>query len=242
MSGKKPVIFQQVDIKKPVINNIKDQQDWSFSFKYFKQIDFFGLGEIQTKWFISLIEKLTELSKENINEFFKDHRKKDGNRYHKINWDAKNIPIQRNEITWVDKNIIQNEEDYPFFQFQISTGLGRVIGFWQENYEHFHVVLLDPAHNMQPSKDFNYRVDLTTILNSEMASLLVDLDRIKSIECTGSGEGCPCKTELSMVPTNLNRGNYVYFQLDDEYYSEFSEKLKNKSVKEIIELGLLSCQ
>jgi hypothetical protein len=240
MDTNKPVIGNQVSTNKPVIKKIKDQLDWSFSFKYFKQIDFFGLGEMQTKWFVSLIDKLTELSKENINEFFKDHRKKEGNRYHPINWDSKNIPIERKDINWVDKNVIDNEDDYPFFQFQISTGLGRIIGFWQENYEHFFIVLLDPLHNMQPSKNFDYKVDPTTIQYCELASLLIDLDKIKNTKCNNNTNGCACKKEISKIPTKLNRGNYVYFQLEDEYYEDFCKKLEEKSIQEIIELGLLS--
>ncbi|MBU0695986.1 MAG: hypothetical protein KKE39_05605, partial [Bacteroidetes bacterium] len=156
MSNFKPVIGKVKDTNKPNVGNrIKDQLTWSFSFRYFNQSEYFGLGEIDSKWFVSVINRLRDLGKEDIESFIKDHRVKDSNRYHKIDWDANNIPIKREDIYWVDKNIIENEEDYPFFQFQVSKGLGRVIGFWKEDYSAFFIVLLDPKHNMQPSKDFN---------------------------------------------------------------------------------------
>jgi len=239
MSKQKPVVGNATPTKKPVINdNEKDQLNWSFSFRYFNQMEYFGLSETSTKWFVSLIERLRDLCKENIDSFFKDYGVKDANRYHKINWDAKNIPISRNNIDWVDKNIIENEEDYPFFQFQISKGLGRVIGFWNEDYRFFNIVLLDPKHNMQPSKDYDYKVDDTSIEHCELTSLLMDIDRIKGMNCLING--CQCKEELNKMPTKLNRGRFVYFQIDDDYYGDFLEKTQNKSVKELIELGLLS--
>lgn len=117
------------------------------------------------------------------------------------------------------KNILDNEEDYPFFQFQISKGLGRVIGFWSEDYRFFYIVLLDPKHNMQPAGDYNYKVDNTSIEFCEFSSLLMDIDRIKGSKCLL--DGCNCKAELNKLPTNLNRGRFVYFQLDEDYYEEF---------------------
>jgi len=239
MAKQKPIVGKVITTNKPVIlDKGKDQQNWSFSFRYYNQTEYFGLGEISTKWFVSLLEKLRDLCKEDYDNFFKDHRIKDANRYHTINWEAKNIPIKRTDIDWVDANVIENEEDYPFFQFQISTGLGRVIGFWEQDYRFFNIVLLDPKHNMQPSKDFDYKVTDTTIEQCELSSLLMDIDNIKGLGCLI--EGCQCKEELNKLPTKLNRGRFVYFQLEEEYYGEFLEQTKNKSVKQLIELGLLS--
>ncbi len=239
MSKFKPVVGNAIPTNKPILlDTVKDQQNWSFSFRYYNQTDYFGLGETSTKWFVSLLEKLRDLCKEDYDNFFKDHRIKDANRYHPINWEAKNIPIRRTDIDWVDVNVIENEEDYPFFQFQISKGLGRVIGFWEQDYRFFNIVLLDPKHNMQPSKIFDYKVTDTTIEYCELSSLLMDIDNIKGLNCLI--DGCQCKEELNKIPTKLNRGNFVYFQLEDEYYGEFVEQTKNKSIKALIELGLLS--
>jgi hypothetical protein len=239
MNKNKPIVGTAKKTNQPVIKVVeKDQRNWSFSFKYYNQMKHFGLGGISPKWFVSLLEKLKDLSKENIDSFLKDHRTKDANRYHLVKWDAIKIPIKRKNIYWVDKEVIENEEDYPFFQFQISTGLGRIIGFWDENYRFFNIVLLDPKHNLQPSKNYNYKVDNTSIEHSEITSLLMDIDIIKGLNCLI--DGCRCKEEINKLPTKLNRGRFVYFQVDEEYYDDFLEKTQNKSIKDLIELGLLS--
>ncbi|SDE84028.1 hypothetical protein SAMN04487996_107152 [Dyadobacter soli] len=235
---KSPVVGQNVPINKPKLANIPDQHRWSFSFQYFQQIEFFGLGDLGGNWFVSLLEKLRDLSKMSIDSFIKDRVTTNRHRYHRINWEATNIPIQRKDVSWVDRRYLDNEDEYPFVQFQISKALGRVIGFWDETHQHFYIVLLDPKHNMQPSKDYEYKVDETSIEHCEFLSLLADIDRIKGIKCTD--ENCVCKAKLNELPTNLNRGRFVYFQLDDEYYDDFLEKTQSKSVKQIIELGLLS--
>jgi hypothetical protein len=232
---KQPVLRQDISTKKPIIKDQKKRL-WSFSFKYFRQIDYFGIDGMQNKWFVSLLEKLQELSNYDVNLLVVNIPLKNANRYHIINWDAKNIPIKRNDIDWIEKEIIENEEDFPFFQFQLSKALGRIVGFWESDYSTFNIVLLDPKHNLQPSKKYDYKVDKTNILECEYTSLLVDIDRIKGLKC--NDVDCKCKDELNRIGTNLNRGNFVYFQVDDDYYYHFSEQTKNKSVKDIIETGI----
>jgi len=239
MKTQKPKTGTISPSRKPVIiDNTKDKLNWSFSFKYFKQIKHFGLGETSTKWFVSLLEKLSDLSKEKIDDFFKVHQTKEANRYHKIDWGATNIPITRNNLHWIDKNIIENEEDYPFFQFQISKGLGRIVGFWEENYRFFNIVLLDSKHNLQPSKNYNFKIDETTIEHCELTTLLLAIDKLKGLKCLH--DGCKFKEELCNLPLKVDRGKLVCFLLEEEYYQEFIDKTKAKSIKDLIELGLLS--
>lgn len=226
-----------IDIKKPVTGNFSFSEKWSFSFEYFKQIEYFGLAETNPKWFVSLLEKLKELSNVNPQEFEKNQALKKANRYHKINWSANKIPYSRTDFKWISESIINNDEEFPFFQFQISQALGRIIGFWDLN-KTFQIVLLDSKHNMQPSKAYNYAVDDTTELCCEMTSLLIDIETTKKIKC--GNENCEVKSSLYALPSKLNRGNFVYMMLDDDYYLALEEKLKKHSIKEIIELGLLS--
>ena len=49
---------------------------WTFSFRYWKEIDYFGLSESKTKWFVSLMVRLGELSKHEIDRFPADHQEK----------------------------------------------------------------------------------------------------------------------------------------------------------------------
>lgn len=237
MAIRRPVIGQPVQLQKPITGTFSFSDKWAFSFEYFRQIEYFGLGETSSKWFVSLMNKLKDLSHVNPQEFERDVSLKNANRYHKINWQSKNIPYERADFNWIAKEIIENDEEFPFFQFQISKALGRIIGFWDLN-RRFQVVLLDTKHNMQPSKVYNYKVDDTTELACEMTSLLVDLETIKNLNC--SNQDCEIKSSLNKLPLSLNRGNFVYAILDDDYFAELTEQLRHKELKEIIQLGLLS--
>lgn len=114
------------------------------------------------------MDKLTELSKKDIKDFVANGTGKDTWRYHPISWMQENIPVQREDLDWVHKDYLENKEEYPLLQFQISKSLGRVVGFWDE-FQIFNIVLLDPLHNIQPSKDYNYRVNYCSPLDSEYA-------------------------------------------------------------------------
>ncbi|MGQ2984345.1 hypothetical protein [Flavobacterium sp.] len=233
-----PVINNVVDVKHPVLGRIVSTDDykWAFSFEYFNQIKYFGLGEAEPKWFLSLIERMQTLSKIKIEDFDKNHQLKNAYRYHKINWNGQAVPYQRTDFNWIKKEVIENDEEFPFFQFQISTGLGRVIGFWDLT-KTFQIVLLDRMHNMQPSKDFNYSVDDTTQLSCEMTSLLIDIENIRKLNC--EDENCAVKNQLNQVPSKLNRGNFVYFLLEDDYFEQLNEQLTKSTLREIIEMGIV---
>lgn len=239
MSKNKPVLQDVKPINKPVLGKgIKDQANWSFSFKHFKQIEKFGLGETDAKWYLALLERLKDLSNQKVDVLLSDYTARDAYRFHPINWNAINIPIQRKDFNWIDNNILNNEDEYPFFQFQISTALGRVIGYFDENHEHFYILLLDHKHNMQPSKKFNYNVNDTTVLFCDYSSLLMDVDRVRGLKCPV--DECKCKSEINAIPTKAGRGKFIYVNIDDEYYEELEKLIEDKSLKEIIQDGILS--
>jgi hypothetical protein len=237
---KKPVLTKTAVTKRPVTNENLADKKWSFSFKYFGQDRYFGLADSEPKWFVSLLERLKDLSAQSVDSFLSSYSIKDAYRYHLIDWNATNIPIQRKDIDWVDKNIIDNEVDYQFYQFQVSKAKGRVVGFWEPGFDYFYIVLLDTKHNLQPSKDYDYRVDNTVILHCQYTSLMMDIDRVKGIQCTAND--CKCKHELIQLPKKHDGGNVIYFKIEDEYLDEFHSKIKNKSLREIIELGLLASE
>lgn len=222
---------------KPVSNK-KSRSDkyWSFSFKYFREIDYFGIGNKDISWFSSLLERLRDVSNLELERFTSDRSLQDAYRYHPINWSQKKIPIQRSEFYWLPKDILENDEEFPFYQFQISTAVGRVVGFWYEDI--FYIIVLDPMHNIQPSKHYNYFVYSTKTVESDCSSLLADIDYLKKHIC--ENEECKLKNELCKVPTKRYSENFYSFSLDDEYHILLSEKLKNKSITDIIQLGLLA--
>lgn len=135
----------------------------SFSFDFFKQIDCFGLGAATTNWFASLLDRLKDLSGKETG-IIGDFTQRKQYKFHPIDWEQPNIPIQRADLNWIPKNYLENEKDYPILQFKLSRSTGRVAGFIDETSSVFHIVLIDPKHNLQPTLDHGYKVDKTTPL------------------------------------------------------------------------------
>ena len=209
---------------------------WSFGFRFFNQIRYFQIGGVDNGWFISLIDRLKEISQMDRERFLKDFSQHSNIRYHIIDWKSKNVPIERQDLGWVDKDYLDNEEEYPMLQFHISKALGRLVGFWDEQNV-FQVVLLDPMHNIQPSKYNDYHVDDTYNMSSEYSSILLDVSRVRNKIIEGAG--CEVCSLIKQIPSKLNKGNFVFACLDDDYINKLNNAKLN--LQEILELGLLSC-
>jgi hypothetical protein len=117
---------------------------------------------------VSLLNRLSQLSAEDI-----DNLTTGANaaaiRFHPVNWDSKNIPIAKKDLDWLGD---YSSEEFTLVQFHLSKAMGRVVGFFDED-QVFNVVLLDPLHNLQPSKDFGYRVRISHISQCELTKLAV---------------------------------------------------------------------
>lgn len=225
--------------KKPVASTPSVSNQWGVSFEFFNQTDYFGLGESTSKWFMSMLNSLTSLNKIPKDEFIKSPVRMEANRYHKINWEQPNIPIQRSEFTWVNRIILDNEEEFPFYQFQISQTLGRVVGFWNAFHNLFHIVLLDPAHNIQPSKRTGYRVDKTTILDCHYTMMTTGITQI--IEKYEKDETFKEITySLRALPAAYTERKLIYLSLDDDYIQTLEERIGQRSIKDVLELGITS--
>lgn len=149
--------------KPNLIRTAPGKQKLSFSFAYFKQYEHFGLGGATTHWFGSLIDRLKDLSEKEAN-IIGDYTQRQQYRIHTVDWGKTNIPIQRDDLDSVPKAYRENEADFPFWQFQLSKSTGRVAGFLDESSSVFYIVLIDPKHNLQPTLDHGYKVDVTTPL------------------------------------------------------------------------------
>jgi hypothetical protein len=160
---------------KPKTGEIPSAKKWSFSFRFWRQINYFGVSQVENKWFVSLLERLKALGDVNIDDVLDDDNFKRSIRYHPINWSAKCIPISKSDIDWL--GLYGQSADYELVQFSVSTGLGRLVGFFDES-NIFQIVLLDPNHNLQPSKDYNYRVQATHIGECQISSLIVRFENI----------------------------------------------------------------
>jgi len=219
----------------PILNkNSKDFKNWqwTFSFRFWDQIKYFGLDTSEKKWFISLLERLKGLSKEKLITVLEDANYQRNIRYHTINWKQTNIPISREDLNWIDTDYLENGEEYEFYQFQLSTGKGRIVGFWDENLI-FNIVLLDPLHNMQPSKNFGYKVDDCKKVNCEYSSLLYDIKNAKTLD------------EVKLMPYKSNSTNVMMHHIDDDTLKEVEALMKDKKIDNIEELltyGIMYCE
>lgn len=212
---------------------------WCFSFEYWRQPEHFGLSGKSVSWFVSLLERLRQISGEFCDVFDKDLGKRNSYHYHEVNWQQPGIPIQRADMYWLPRDYLDNEAEYPFYQFSISSGLGRVAGFWDEA-NRFNIVLLDPHHNLQPVKDYDYQVTANSAMPNEHELLLAKLGLIQDSSVSCNSERC--ETIKALRALNLNFQPYGIVYVDREYYLKALEFLNDgtfNSVREILELGIL---
>jgi hypothetical protein len=160
---------------RPNLGPIPAAKHWRFSLRYWRQIEYFGIGGCTPGWFVSLLERLHELSCILLDDFLRDYVLKEKLRYHPIDWGSNNIPVKKENIDWLGGQ--GAAEDFELVQFHISKAMGRVIGFF-DSEQVFQIVLLDPNHNMQPSMKYGYRVMATDVASSEMTSLIVNFQDI----------------------------------------------------------------
>ncbi|WP_281636135.1 hypothetical protein [Flavobacterium marginilacus] len=220
----------------PVATKLDKNKKWAFSFQFFNQVKFFGLDTSDAKWFVSLLERLKDLSQKERSAIFSDKNTKSFYRYHKIDWASKNIPIKKSEINWISKEYIDNDDDFPFHQFQISKANGRVVGFWNEDHTIFYIVLLDPLHNIQPAQKYHYIVDDCYPLSCEYSSIKSDLHKV--MEEKSKCDDCNIKNKISKIPTKLNSSTAVVGYLDPEFFNEY-EKISHKvSFSQILQQGI----
>lgn len=197
----------------------------SFSFRYCTQQDYFGIGGQDATWFASLQDRLKDMSGK-TGAIIEDMIERDTYRLHPINWNAKACPISIDDLISVPKIIKDNIEDDFFWQFQLSKGTGRVIGFFSEDTSVFYIVLLDPKHNLQPSRDYGYQVDNTEIALTEYEQIQI---------CIADSESLRNKCEhISKCPLDDLRKQYVR---SDTFYACIDKELKEK-YNELITKGV----
>ena len=229
---------EEPDDKQPVAHGVGPVY-WTFSFRFWRQLDYFGVGNSEAKWFVSLLEKLKDLSGREKDRFLRDPKLKEDWRYHTINWGQRNIPIQRADLDWIDENYRDNSDEFPLVQFQVSQALGRIVGFWDEK-DIFNIVLLDPLHNIQPSKDYDYKLDPTNPLRCQYSSLLYKIHQIQhGAEC--ENPRCTYKAKLETIETTNPYQNVLIHYIDDEDLGR-AANLKDEgwveSSRDIFEYGL----
>ncbi len=218
---------------------------FSFSLRYWNQIDYFGLGKSNPGWFISLLNRLRELCNEPVERFLDDSRFQYELRFHEANWNAHNIPITPDDLGLPAK-FRNNLKERPIFQIHISKAMGRILGFWDDEVPScFNIVLFDPLHNFNPSKDVNYALSNTTIGKCEYSSLRDQLDRVCDQQC--NSVGCPLEDAVRALNNGISldtlaEHTVVIAQLPPKVAFELKTLRTGTglpSISELLEHGLL---
>ncbi len=111
-----------------------------------------------------------------MEDFFANVRVGDTWRWHRLNWGQTGMKLRREHLDWIPEAYLLGD-DFPFYQFQISKALGRVVGFRDEDNV-FNIVLLDPMHNSQPSDYSNYKIRPTKTLECHYTALLARVEEL----------------------------------------------------------------
>lgn len=200
----------------PVPGKVPAQRKWCFSFRYWRQQQYFGLDKTDAQWLTSLLDRLRLLSDEEVERFVRTPEMRKALRYHDINWNQPNIPVCLDDLDWVPACYRNNAKEYALVQFQISLALGRVIGFWDERLV-FNIVFLDPLHNMQPTKGYDYRLDDCGPLGCDYTKLLHNIEKVVDGCCKQNG--CGCEEGIAGIKTRkdwLEALNVVVLKVPDD--------------------------
>lgn len=220
---------------------VPKSQPWRFGFRHFRQIENFGLSaaSIKNSWLLSVLERFAELGNSSVDDILNDKRVAEANRCHEINWEQKNIPISIDDLDWIPEKFHKREE-YPILQFAVSKAMGRLLGFFDEEWT-FQVVLLDPLHNAQPSKSYGYKVDPCSPLGCEITALRKRVDdSLQAINCEcGLGDRL---TEALHSPTE-GPALIICISRNDlpEQLEEVLESGMAASIQDVLQAGIDHC-
>lgn len=192
----------------------------TFSFRYCSQQDYFGIAGQDAAWFANLQDRLKDLSGK-TGAIVEDTKAVQDYRLHPINWDKSPIGIE--DLKSVPEVLRNAAEDDFFWQFQLSKGTGRVVGFFNEEMTVFYIVLLDPKHNIQPSKDFGYQVDDTEIALTEYERVQMSIAAAEDLrhQCKYVSD-CP----LTDLQNEYIRSDVFFACLDNDLKETYADLMR----------------
>ena len=154
----------------------------SFSFRYFKQIDNFGITGKDDVWMSGLLDQLRLLSEKNADELLSDVTMKDYLRMHTLDLSEGKSALSLDDFASIPERYRPTAIDCPIMQFQISKANGRVIGFFNHNHSVFYIVFLDPQHNAQLSNYNGYKIREISPCMSEFDDLMAKISKFDKLE------------------------------------------------------------
>lgn len=188
---------------------------------------------------MSVLEKISDLCGKQVADILGNPAEKLHWRLHEIDWNHKGIPVARADLDWIDKRYLENEDEFPFWQFSVSKALGRVVGFWDERGV-FNLVLLDPSHNMQPAKYSDYKTREAPIGKGEFEVAIAHIEA----KIAGCGDGCQCRSLYSDIQASLTHRlefSAMLVAMPDELFGRVSLIIQSGAancVSELLELAI----
>lgn len=161
-------IKSRLPIPQDEINSLKERRKEKllFSFKFLDKLHkAFNLGNINTEWYITLLDNLKEVSNLTRNELVVNQRQ----HYH------------AHDHKWEELDYCYDfDEDFLLqvecLQFRLSSSDGRVHGFIVGN--RFYIVWLDAHHNLYPDERFGGRKFYQKPLNC-YEQKLIEVEQLK---------------------------------------------------------------
>lgn len=215
-----------------------EEKFFTFSLRYWQEIKDFGIGDAESRWFASLLARLHDLCKEKVSRIIEDGSYQGALRYHVVDWDSRSTPISRDNLNWLPAAIRENEAEFPIVQFHVSKAVGRVHGFWDADWC-FQIVLLDPMHNLQPSKHVGYAVRSTSLARCQYTALCTALDKARSKSCRD--KGCELAQAVRTIAPEAVSGQHIVIAAITPDVANELQKLRaerNISISEVVEHGI----
>ncbi len=202
---------------------------WEFSFQYWKQRDKFGFNcaVVDKSWIASFFERLSELSKEAVEQTKRDPRTTKAHRMHKVDFSRPQVQVTREEFFHGIPSHYNNPEDYDVIQFQVSRGSGRVFGFLDEA-KVFQVVYIDPNHVFELSGGkFEYKErGVAGIQENQISKIehsLMHIKKMVSDKCPGT-----CAVKQSSNEVLHLEHELLFVKLADYISNDDIQKLQLK--------------
>lgn len=184
----------------------------SFSFRYFKQIENFGISGKDSTWTSGLLQQLGILSEKSADDLLKDTQVKNALRMHELKFEAGKTALTKADFNHIPKAYRPtNEEDCKILQFQISKATGRVIGFFGIDHTVFYIVFLEPNHNAQLSNYSDYKIREISPCASELDDLRARISKHALLN----------EALHSDSKEFLYEGDYAYLCIDKELVETF---------------------
>lgn len=215
---------------KNLTNTPVEESGVSFSFRFFKQTENFGISGKTDVWMSGLLEQLRLVSGKSADELVTDLNLKEGLRMHPLDLYSGKTALSEKDFDNIPKRFQPNAQDCPIMQFQISKANGRVIGFFNENHSVFYIVYLDPNHNAQLSKFSGYKIREIKPCLSEIDDLMAKIAKHACLETALAEDAA------EFLYTN----NKAYFCFDKELVEPLYEMLECKDFQSKLEEFLLS--